>query len=84
MEPEAILIDLDGVLYVGGIPVPGAVDYHLVSDGQRLLFQVRIQLDTGGPERPCPVCWDPWDLKFPSPIFLLPPWRQSRISPEKG
>ena len=26
MEPEAILIDLDGVLYVGGIPVPGAVD----------------------------------------------------------
>jgi HAD superfamily hydrolase (TIGR01458 family) len=26
MEPEAILIDLDGVLHVGGIPVPGAVD----------------------------------------------------------
>jgi HAD superfamily hydrolase (TIGR01458 family) len=26
MEPEAILIDLDGVLYVGRTPVPGAVD----------------------------------------------------------
>ena len=26
MDPEAILIDLDGVLYVGGTPVPGAVD----------------------------------------------------------
>ena len=26
MEPEAILIDLDGVLHVGGITVPGAVD----------------------------------------------------------
>lgn len=26
MEPEAILIDLDGVLYVGGTPIPGAVD----------------------------------------------------------
>jgi HAD superfamily hydrolase (TIGR01458 family) len=26
MEPEAILIDLDGVLHVGGIPVQGAVD----------------------------------------------------------
>jgi HAD superfamily hydrolase (TIGR01458 family) len=25
MEPEAILIDLDGVLYVGGTPIPGAV-----------------------------------------------------------
>ena len=26
MEPEAFLIDLDGVLYVGETPVPGAVD----------------------------------------------------------
>lgn len=26
MDPETILIDLDGVLYVGGTPVPGAVD----------------------------------------------------------
>jgi HAD superfamily hydrolase (TIGR01458 family) len=26
VEPEAFLIDLDGVLYVGGTPVPGAVD----------------------------------------------------------
>jgi len=26
MEPEAFLIDLDGVLYVGGSPVPGAID----------------------------------------------------------
>ncbi|HPH35456.1 MAG TPA: TIGR01458 family HAD-type hydrolase [Methanoregulaceae archaeon] len=25
MEPEAFLIDLDGVLYVGGSPVPGAI-----------------------------------------------------------
>ncbi|MDD1708733.1 MAG: TIGR01458 family HAD-type hydrolase [Methanoregulaceae archaeon] len=40
MEPEAILIDLDGVLYVGRTPVPGAVDTisYLIKNGYPFRF----------------------------------------------
>ncbi len=40
VEPEAFLIDLDGVVYVGGIPVPGAADTisYLIDNGYPFRF----------------------------------------------
>lgn len=40
MEPEALLIDLDGVVYIGGTPVPGAADTisYLIDNGYPFRF----------------------------------------------